>query len=121
MPRIEQYYPSLSRWRQAAHAQQHRPLPADFSLCEPDGEDIVVETVKQAEEGGDLIVRLYEAAGGGRTAELRVGMPVREFHLVDLMERRTRELPARDGRISLEFGPYEIHTIALTPDGKGGG
>ena len=88
---------------------------------EPDGEDIVVETVKQAEEGGDLIVRLYEAAGGGRTAELRVGMPVREVHLVDLMERRTRELPARDGRISLEFGPYEIHTIALTPDGKGGG
>jgi hypothetical protein len=56
-----------------------------------------------------------------RTAELRVGMPVREVHLVDLMERRTRELPARDGRIPLEFGPYEIHTIALTPGGTRGG
>ena len=106
MPRIEHYYPSLAV-REPAHAQQHRPLPADFSLCGPDG--------------GELIVRLYGAAGGGRTAELRVGMPVREVHLVDLMERRTRELPAWDGRISLEFGPYEIHTIALTPDGKGGG
>ena len=97
------------------------PLPADFSLCEPDGRDIVVETVKQAEEGGDLIIRLHEAAGGGRTATLHVGVPVADAHLLDLMERRTRPLAVRDGSISLEFGPYEIHTIALTTNHDRGG
>ena len=97
------------------------PLPADFSLCRPDGEDIVVETVKQAEEGGDLIIRLYEAAGGGRTAALRLGVPVSDAHLANLMERRIRPLAVRDGLISLEFGPYEIHTIALTTTRDAGG
>ncbi len=106
MPRIEHLL-STPPSPAAGGPRTATPLPADFSLCGPDG--------------GELIVRLYEAAGGGRTAELPVGMPVREVHLVDLMERRPRELPARDGRISLEFGPYEIHTIALTPDGTRGG
>jgi alpha-mannosidase len=44
--------------------------PQSYSFLSIDSPNIVVSTIKQAEEGSDLIVRMYETAGRGTTANL---------------------------------------------------
>ena len=48
----------------------------------------MVDTVKPAEDGDGLIVRLYEAHGGRGVARLRVGVPFAEAWFANLLEDR---------------------------------
>jgi len=52
--------------------------------------NVLVETVKCAEDEEALIVRLYEAAGGSRHARLESGLSVSSMDQVDLLERNPR-------------------------------
>ena len=62
-------------------------------LVAVDGEGVVVEAVKLAEDrSGDVVVRLYEALGGRATARLRAGFAVAAVVETDLLER-TLETP----------------------------
>lgn len=84
------------------------------SLVSVDAPNIVVETVKKAEDGAGFIVRLYECHGRGARARIRFGVEVHGVRLVNLMEE-----PVNSGRldpvdVQLEFGPFEIHTLRVT-------
>jgi alpha-mannosidase len=82
---------SLSRpllWRrEGAHAGS---LPSRFSIASVSEPNVLVETVKCAEDEEALIVRLYEAAGGSRHARLESGLSVSSMDQVDLLERNPR-------------------------------
>jgi alpha-mannosidase len=68
-------------------------------------------------------VRLYEADGAPARAGLTVGFPLKRAELTNLMEDGAQELPVDvteggapgPARLSLDFGPFEIVTIRLTP------
>ena len=47
---------------------------------------LLVDTVKRAEDGDGLVVRLYEPHGGRGTARLRVGFPFAGAVLWNLLE-----------------------------------
>ncbi|KAM6937533.1 alpha-mannosidase 2C1 [Xenentodon cancila] len=83
-----------------------------FSVTEP----VVLETVKQMEDGkGMLVLRLYESHGSSVTATLRTAFPVREAWHCDLLERRDLTQPVRitpEG-IVLDFKPFQIITLLL--------
>ena len=74
-----------------------------------DGPGVVIETVKPAESGDGLVVRLYESLGRATTAAVRVGIPHGRATLTDLLERELG--PADLDRV--ELGPFEIVTIHL--------
>ncbi|WFB36878.1 alpha-mannosidase [Kiritimatiellota bacterium B12222] len=82
-----------------------------FSLDNP---SILIEAVKLAEDGRDLIVRLYESRGGRGRAQLRTTLPARACMETDLLERAQAELPLIDGMVSLSFTPFEIKTLRFT-------
>ncbi|MFP4057791.1 MAG: alpha-mannosidase [Candidatus Brocadiia bacterium] len=65
------------------------------------GENVVIDTVKRAEDGEGLIVRLYEAHGCRGRRTFRTALPLREVVETDLMEREERRLSARGGRVRL--------------------
>lgn len=71
-------------------------LPETFSLIWCDCPNVIIETVKQAEDGDDLIVRMYEAYGRRDSARITFGLPVERVCLCDLLER---ELP--DGKLEI--------------------
>lgn len=72
------------------------PWPPATSLAECSAPNVVLTTIKVAEEGDDLILRGYETAGRETTAEIRVGP---------------------DGRRSkVKWKPHEIVTLRLGPD-----
>ncbi len=70
---------------------------------------VIVETIKGAENGDGVILRLYESLGRATTTTLTTTFPHRSALLTDLLERR---LAAADlGHLAL--GPFEILTIHL--------
>ena len=85
------------------------------SLIEVDTPQVVVETIKRAEDSDAVVVRLYEAWGGRCRARLRTTLPASGAHLCDLLERERSQVPVRDGVIELDVEPFKILTLKLTP------
>ncbi|MEI3865605.1 glycoside hydrolase family 38 C-terminal domain-containing protein [Microbacterium sp. CCNWLW134] len=98
--------------------EARRPFAPLVSSTAP---SVLVETVKQAEDGsGDVIVRVYEA--GGRRARTRIGFHARSdsVHLTDLLEREldgdVGSVRATDDgcAIDLDFRPFQFRTLRFS-------
>jgi alpha-mannosidase len=82
-------------------------------LVKCDQANIVVETVKLAEAGDSLIIRLYECLGKRGYARLRAGFPVREAWLTNLLEQDQEKQTLEAGQIILYMKPFQIATVKL--------
>jgi len=75
---------------------------------------VMVESVKKAEDGDDIIVRLFEISGSGIQTRLHLGFAAAEAWTADLLERRLARLDLENGgQIPLAFAPFEIITLRL--------
>jgi len=81
------------------------------SLLTVNAPNVIVESVKWAEEGTALIVRLYEAAKSGTAATVRFHVPVQSVAKTDLLEENGKGLRLRRGAASLRLRPFEIATL----------
>jgi alpha-mannosidase len=87
---------------------------AQGSLFDVDAPNVVIETIKPAEDGSaDVIVRLYEAMRTATRCTLGTRLPVRAAAQTDMAEEGQSELAYADGRVELEFRPFEIKTVRL--------
>jgi len=89
---------------------------AGVDVVEPlvtvEGEGIVVEAVKLAEDGsGDVVVRLYEAAGGRARGRLVPGFSARAATRTDLLERPWPDQPA--DALTLDLRAFELVTLRI--------
>ena len=81
------------------------------SLVASSDPGVVVETVKRAEAGDGVVLRLYESLGRATTTSIRTRIPHGRARLVDLVER-----PQADADLDrVELGPFQIVTILLEP------
>ena len=94
------------------------PLPPSFSFMVVESPSVIIETVKKAESGREIIVRLYETAGEPCKTGLQLNFPVTKAVLVNLMEEPIGEIPVSEGRIELDFTPFEIKTLQIQHIGK---
>ena len=90
-------------------------LPAAASLVATDAENVVIETVKQAEDNNGLIIRLYECMRQRGTITLRTGFPQKEAWLANLLEENETALPVSGDSVAVPLTPYRIATIRLVP------
>ncbi|MEL4318553.1 glycoside hydrolase family 38 C-terminal domain-containing protein [Leifsonia sp. YIM 134122] len=85
---------------------------ADFDpLATVTDAGVIVETVKHAEQGDGVVLRLYESLGRATTTALRVSLPHGAAHETDLLERPTADADLE----RLVFRPFEIKTVLLEP------
>ncbi|WP_327370882.1 alpha-mannosidase [Streptomyces sp. NBC_01217] len=90
--------------------------PAVPSLITTGHPAVTVESVKLAEDrSGDVIVRLYESAGGRAEGSLRVGFPVVQAQITDLLERPLHGATTDEHGLVLALRPFQILTVRLTP------
>ncbi|PJN30079.1 alpha-mannosidase [Streptomyces sp. CB02613] len=88
-------------------------VPALVSTGHP---AVTVESVKLAEDrSGDVIVRLYESAGGRARTRLTVSFPVTEARITDLLERPLHPAATDEDGLVLDLRPFQILTVRLTP------
>lgn len=81
----------------------------DRSLGKSTAENVVLETVKQAENGKGIVVRAYEAVGKETKTEIILNLAHKKVWECDLEERPLKEVNLDE----LTFGPYEIRTFLL--------
>jgi alpha-mannosidase len=83
-----------------------------------DRENVIIETIKKAEDSEEIIVRLYECYGTSCSAKLIMGINPIAVKLVDLMEKEVDEIEIlkmkqKDASIELHFKPFEILTLKI--------
>ncbi|NAZ80280.1 alpha-mannosidase [Kineococcus sp. R8] len=88
------------------------------ALLAVEGDGVVVEAVKLAEDrSGDVVVRLYEAHGSRAHARVRPSFPVASVVETDLLERPAEAPRALrdvlDGAARLELRPFQLVTLRL--------
>ncbi|WMJ22356.1 glycoside hydrolase family 38 C-terminal domain-containing protein [Paludicola sp. MB14-C6] len=74
-------------------------------------DNVIIETIKKAEDSDAIIIRMYEAYGVKTTVSAKVACE--NVTLCNLVERDLEKLTAINGEISLDFTPYEIKTLKL--------
>ena len=79
-----------------------------------EGDNVVVTAVKQAEDGGALIVRFYEWAGKESNIKLRLPPGAELAVETDLMERSAGSISLQGGSVSVPTNPYEIKTVKIS-------
>ena len=82
--------------------------------------NVVIETVKVAEDGNGLIVRLYECMRRRGKATLTAAFELGKVWKTNLIEDNLEELQPQENSISFDVKPYEIVTLRLVP-GEGSG
>jgi alpha-mannosidase len=85
------------------------------SLFAVDAPNVVIETVKPAEDGSrDVVLRLYEVKRTATRCTLATSLPLERAALTDMLERPAAALSSEGGTLFLDFKPFEIKTVRLT-------
>ena len=75
----------------------------------------IIETVKLAEDGRGLIVRLYESQRRRGPVEVICGFPLSDAWITNLLEENQVQVPVSDTRLELHLNPFQIVTLRLVP------
>ena len=89
-----------------------------ISLVQIDRSNVLLDTLKPAQDGsGDLILRFYEAQKAACTARVQTKWQGKAW-ICDLLENKEQEIANDNGNLKLEFGPFEIITVRISPEGR---
>jgi alpha-mannosidase len=88
----------------------YQPPP---SLIVTEDKNILIESIKKAEESDEVVVRAYEAHGQTTRATFEVGWRVDQLVECDLLEENPTPLKVAHSTFSVKFSPFEIKTFKL--------
>lgn len=83
------------------------------SLVSVDAPNVVIETVKAAEDGNGLIVRFYETQRKRGLITLTTAFPVASAQRTNLLEETQTDLVVDGNQVIYAIRPYEIATLRL--------
>lgn len=92
---------------------QQGSLPEQFSLVSISTPNVIMETVKEAEDSEELVLRMYEAWNKSCEAEITLGFTPKRIVLTNLMEQEEQEIPFSGRTFHLPFAPYAIQTVKI--------
>ncbi|MFD1677553.1 alpha-mannosidase [Alicyclobacillus fodiniaquatilis] len=85
-----------------------------YSLISLDVSNVMIESVKKAEDSDDIVIRLYETNGAKATAKISVPFTYHTAHLTDLLEQSIGPIAEFGEVIQLDFTPFEIKTLRIS-------
>ena len=88
-------------------------IPESFSMASVNKDNIIIDTIKEAEESEDTVIRLYEAKNIRAKAELTIGFSASACFVCDMLENELCELPIENGKVKLNMKGFEILTLKL--------
>ena len=123
-------YPHAGGWREADTAREAVKLnqPAysveggnagdAYSFLSVDSKNVMAETVKMAEDGNGVILRMFEYFNGRGKVNVTLGAKVASVQECDLMENAIGDVQvAQDGKgFAFDIKPYEIKTFKVVFD-----
>lgn len=88
-------------------------LPSEYSLVSVNTDNLVIETVKEAEYTDETVVRMYETKNTRGKATVKFGFDVSEAYLANLSEKKEKKLTVKNNTVTFEYKPFEIITLIL--------
>jgi alpha-mannosidase len=83
------------------------------SFASVDDTNLVLDTIKKAEDDDRIVLRLYEAHGGRGKARLRLDAPIRSARFCNLLEDDGASATVRGGTIEVPYRPFEIISLKV--------
>ena len=83
------------------------------SLLTVDAPNVIVESVKRAEQGDAYVVRLYEAGKTGSRATVSFGVDVASVKETNLLEEDARPMTLAGNAVRFNIKPFEIKTLLV--------
>lgn len=115
--------PHQNGWREAGVvAEAHRfNVPfvwakgaADFgSLFDCNDANLVLDTVKKAEDSDAIILRFYEAHGARGVAKVRCELPFQTACLCNILEEDGEPIEVKNDTLEVAYTPFQIVTLKL--------
>ena len=120
--------PHMGDWREANVPDMAYRLNVPVTICEGRGakdacgtslfatsaRDVVIESVKGAQDGDGFIVRLYENHGKRvMDAKVSIGLTFEQIEECDLLERPVGKAKVCGNEITFELKPYEIKSFRI--------
>ena len=118
-------YPHAEKWQEAKTVEQAYDLnqPAIavaggkpgslLSKASVDRSNVVLETIKCAESGHGIIIRMYESENALTKTNLVVEGNYNKAFACNLLEEEEAELELKDGVVCVQLKPYEVVTVKL--------
>ncbi|MCX7803773.1 MAG: alpha-mannosidase, partial [Planctomycetota bacterium] len=117
-------FPHAGGWREAGVVAEAFRFNVPVSWARGNGEavsffgvddpNIVLDTIKLAEDSDSIIVRMYEAHGARGRARLKCAFPFGRAYECNILEEDGRRLKVSDGTVEFEYSPYRITGIRLS-------
>ncbi|MFH1421565.1 MAG: glycoside hydrolase family 38 C-terminal domain-containing protein, partial [Planctomycetota bacterium] len=85
---------------------------SNFSVDAP---NVIIETVKPAEENlNSVVVRLYESKRTATQCTLTTSLSFVDAYQTDMLEKIKKKIAGKGNKITISFRPFEIKTIMFT-------
>ena len=88
-------------------------LPDEYSFVHVSSENIIIDSVKKAEDGKGYIVRAFESLNKTTDCVLTFGQTPTAVYEGDLLENKERALVCEKDQTAVKFKPFEIKTFIL--------
>jgi alpha-mannosidase len=114
--------PHAGGWREAGIVAEGIRFNAPFrwtadapaSFASVDDPNVVVDTIKRAEDSDAIVLRLYEAHGGRGLARVRLGVPFASAVRANALEDDAEPLDVDGGAIVVPYRPHELVTVKVS-------
>ena len=122
-------FPHLGSWQEAetvkeayllnnplqtyAATGENQSVPQRCSLVEHDHRNIMIESVKKAEDNDDTIIRLYEFENRSTNVHLRLPQKAASVWICNLMEEKETLLAENADEVTVAAEPFGILTLRV--------
>lgn len=123
-------YPHLGLWNEATQREAYllndpiiaykssapgkqSPVTSLQSLVSCDSPNIIIETIKRAENGDGIIVRLYESQRQRGPITLKTAYPLKRVEITDLLEEKLDSLDSTENIVKYPIKPFQIINLRL--------
>ena len=84
------------------------------SLCEVSESNIIIESIKWADDNSGYVLRLYESEGTATPCQVTLSSAGSAIHECNMLEDELNELEQTEKGIKLHFRPFEIKTLKVS-------
>lgn len=88
-------------------------LPESLSFFNVDKENVLVSTVKKAEDSDEIVIRLTDLEGKDKELNVKSFIKPKQAILTNLIEEETCKLKVSDDGAGVKLGHYSIETIKI--------
>lgn len=118
-------YPHAEGWRMGGTVEEayklNQPLLVktgtqflkEYSFASVSHSNVVIETIKRAEDGNGIIIRMYESENAYTKTKLMVNNGFKEAYICNLLEEEAYRADTEENIIYVVLKPYEVVTVKV--------